>query len=59
MSHYSSVPLAELTPKERQEMIERSAKRRQEGEESEGRRPLNPDKDLSWENQSFGGSDYD
>ena len=57
MSHYTSVPIAELTPEERQEMIERSAALRRRVEE--GRRPMTPDEDLTWENTNFKDSEYD
>jgi hypothetical protein len=56
MSHYTSVPISELTPAERQEMIERSARRRQ-FEDGDKSRPMSPDQDLTWENTNF--KDYD
>ena len=62
MSHYSgysSKPLSELTPAEREEAMKRSQKLRERTEET-GRRPLDPDHDLSWGNQpSFGDTEYD
>lgn len=55
---YSSKPLKDLTPEERQRMIERSARRAQE-EKGERNRPMRPDHDLTWENTNFEGFEYD
>lgn len=56
---YSSNPKPELTPSEREEAMRRSQKARERIEDA-GRRPLNPDHDLSWGNQpSFGENEYD
>lgn len=54
---YSSKPLNELTPKERQEMIRRSEERRKQAEDN--RRPMSPDRDFTWENTNFEGYDND
>lgn len=59
MSHYSgysSKPLSELTPAEREEAMKRSQEiRRRE----ERQRPMAPDEDLTWENTNFKDCDYD
>lgn len=47
---YSSKPLSELTPKEREEMMKRSQERRRL---EESRRSMNPDRDFTWENTNF------
>lgn len=57
MSDYSSVPLKDLTEEEREEMIERSLRRRQL--EVERGQPMNPDRDFSWEKTNFEGYDND
>jgi hypothetical protein len=44
--------MRDMTPQERQEVFERHAKRRQE-ELAERNRPMNPDRDISWENTNF------
>lgn len=55
MSHYTSKPLSELTPAEREEAMRRSQELRRRTDESS--RPMNPDRDLSWEHTNF--KDYD
>lgn len=55
---YTSRPLKDFSPEERQKMIERSALRRKE-ENREKSRPMNPDHDLSWENTQFEKDDND
>jgi hypothetical protein len=54
---YSSVPLKDLTEEEREEMVERSLRRRQLDHENS--RPMNPDRDFSWENTNFEGYEND
>lgn len=55
---YTCVPLKDLSAEERQEMIERSERRRKE--DSAGRvKSMNPDRDFSWENTNFEGHSDD
>ena len=52
---YSSVPLKDLSPEERQKMIERSAERRKGSDH----RPMDMDRDFSWEHTDFKDCDND
>lgn len=56
MSYPNTPPFKDLTPAQREAMIETSAKRRRE-ELAEQRRPMAPDHDLTWENTNFKGFD--
>lgn len=50
-------PLGELTPEEREQMVRSSEEFRKRSEAY--RQPMNPDRDLSWENTHFDGDSSD